>query len=255
MSAAAVGGGIISQTAAGALGFPTSVNGAPLGKAGNKYPDIVANLRVDQAWGGAQVMGAIHDASGGYYDTAFAGHPANAVGYALGAGARVNLPMLGAGDYIQAQFNWTKGANKYASAAVANAMTSGTTSGSGTYADGIYQVNGTDTVHLTTAWSTGASYEHNWNAKWKTSAYGGYSKVELDQASTCTVALTATGCSGNWSTWQIGTRTAWAPVSNLEIGIDVMYDKLNARNTGTVATSVDQSAWLTHLRIQRNFYP
>ena len=255
VSAVAVGGGIISQTAAGALGFPASVNGAPLGKAGNKYPDIVANLRVDQAWGGAQVMGAIHDASGGYYDTAFAGHPANAVGYALGAGARVNLPMLGAGDYIQAQFNWTKGANKYASAAVANAMTSGTTSGSGTYADGIYQVNGTDTVHLTTAWSTGASYEHNWNAKWKTSAYGGYSKISLDQASACTAANIALGCSGDWSTWQIGTRTAWAPVNNLEIGIDVMYDKLNARNTGTVATSVDQSAWLTHLRIQRNFYP
>ena len=71
----------------------------------------------------------------------------------------------------------------------------------------------------------------------------------------CTAAAIATGCSGNWSTWQVGTRTAWAPVSNLEIGIDVLYDKLNARNTGTVATSVDQSAWLTHLRIQRNFYP
>ena len=30
-------------------------------------PDIVGNLRIDQAWGSAQVMGAVHDVSAGYY--------------------------------------------------------------------------------------------------------------------------------------------------------------------------------------------
>ena len=254
-----VGGGAVS-TALGTTGFPSPVNGAAEAKAGNKYPDIVANLRVDQAWGGAQVMGAIHDASAAYYDIPLAGHPANATGYALGAGARVNLPMLGVGDYIQAQFNWTKGAVKYMSLGSNVSYTSGGTSGSGTYADGLYQINGTDTVHLTTAWSTGASYEHNWNPKWKTSVYGGYASVSLDRASICTVANAAAGCSGDWSTWQIGTRTAWAPVNNLEVGVDVMYDKLNARNLGTASQanidgSVNQSAWIAHLRIQRNFYP
>ena len=39
-----------------------------------------------------------------------------------------------------------------------------------------------------------------------------------------------------------------------------MYDKLNARNLGTASQanidgSVNQSAWIAHLRIQRNFYP
>ena len=38
-------------------------------------PDIVANLRVDQAWGSAQIMGAVHDASGGYYYLASAAPP------------------------------------------------------------------------------------------------------------------------------------------------------------------------------------
>ena len=32
-----------------------------------QWPDIVANLRVDQAWGTAQIMGALHDVGGGYY--------------------------------------------------------------------------------------------------------------------------------------------------------------------------------------------
>ena len=33
---------------------------------GEMYPDVVANLRVDQPWGSAQIMGALHDASGQY---------------------------------------------------------------------------------------------------------------------------------------------------------------------------------------------
>ena len=46
-----------------------------------RWPDVVANLRVDQAWGSAQIMGALHDASGGYYGTTLTrlreinGHP------------------------------------------------------------------------------------------------------------------------------------------------------------------------------------
>ncbi|MDI3471396.1 MAG: Porin, partial [Pseudolabrys sp.] len=28
---------------------------------GRRWPDLVANLRIDQAWGGAQIMGALHD--------------------------------------------------------------------------------------------------------------------------------------------------------------------------------------------------
>ena len=34
---------------------------------GFQAPDIVANLRVDQAWGSAQIMGALHDVNATYY--------------------------------------------------------------------------------------------------------------------------------------------------------------------------------------------
>jgi len=246
----------VAGGAVGAAGFGATNYGAPIGREGNKFPDVVANLRVDQAWGSAQLMGALHDASAGYYDVALAGHPANVLGYAVGAGLRINAPTIGRGDYFQTQFNWTKGAIKYMSAGSSLSMVSGSTTGTGTYADGVYLTNGTDSVHLTTAWSAGASYEHNWNPSWKTSLYGGYSAISLDQATGCTVPSIATGCSGNWDTWQVGTRTAWAPVANLEVGVDVMYTNLDARNTGLgAATSSDQSAWVSYLRIQRNFYP
>ncbi len=34
---------------------------------GAKWPDIVANMRVDRPWGSAQIMGAVHDVSANYY--------------------------------------------------------------------------------------------------------------------------------------------------------------------------------------------
>ena len=37
-----------------------------------EVPDIVANLRVDQAWGSAQIMGALHQVNAAYYITATA---------------------------------------------------------------------------------------------------------------------------------------------------------------------------------------
>ena len=37
------------------------------GYGGWQVPDIVANLRVDQAWGNAQVMGALHEVNAPYY--------------------------------------------------------------------------------------------------------------------------------------------------------------------------------------------
>ena len=37
------------------------------GYGGFQAPDVVANLRVDQAWGSAQIMGALHDVNATYY--------------------------------------------------------------------------------------------------------------------------------------------------------------------------------------------
>ena len=36
---------------------------------GQQVTDTVANLRVDQAWGGAQIMGALHEVNASYYST------------------------------------------------------------------------------------------------------------------------------------------------------------------------------------------
>ncbi len=55
VTSALIGAGAIIN--GGTLGVGSN---SQLGYGGYQVPDIVANLRVDQTWGSAQVMGAIH---------------------------------------------------------------------------------------------------------------------------------------------------------------------------------------------------
>jgi hypothetical protein len=81
-------------------------------------PDIVANLRVDQGWGSAQVMGAMRQIRDyGFVDGAAAAAtqtaPTRAAsdkwGFAIGAGLRINLDMLARGDVLWLQATYTDG--------------------------------------------------------------------------------------------------------------------------------------------------
>ncbi len=107
-------------------GSPSAISGvagfAPGAGAygGFQMPDIVANLRVDQAWGSAQIMGALHQVNALYYMTTGSGaanrnsgHPSDELGWVVGAGIKLNAPMIGQGDYFQAQVNYTEGALRY----------------------------------------------------------------------------------------------------------------------------------------------
>ena len=59
-------------------------------------------------------MGAVHDASGNYYGTTTnTGNPANEVGWAVGGGAKILTPSIGAGDYFQFEVNYSEGASGY----------------------------------------------------------------------------------------------------------------------------------------------
>lgn len=144
-----------SQTASVvALGIPGFITGiaavnpitgavaiAPLGAPsaqlnGTRLPDIVANLRVDQPWGSAQLMGAIHQIRQGLYTfggAATGGIPTgiviggvagpfsglgnfantNSIGFAVGGGLKFNLDMLAPGDVLWLQAIYAKGAIGY----------------------------------------------------------------------------------------------------------------------------------------------
>ena len=85
--------------------------------------DFVGNIRLDQTWGSAQVMAAAHEFNADILCAVcwrYRSHsswraviPATQWGWAVGAGLRLNFPMIAQGDYFQSQVNYTQGALRY----------------------------------------------------------------------------------------------------------------------------------------------
>ena len=239
---------------------------------GRRWTDLVGNVRVDQAWGSAQIMGAVHDVYG--TNLLLTPTTASATGYALGAGLKVNLPMLGKGDYIQGQFTYAKGATRYlmvnsGAGGPAFALSSGFPAGGvptntalGYVTDAVFTgAAGTTAMDLTTGWNISGGYEHNWVPGWKTSIFGNYGKLDYSTAASLAVAAAngaGTAGSASWSTYQIGSRTVWTPVTNLDLSVEVVYSKVNTGFEGstsaTLGTYQDKGFWSGVFRAQRNFY-
>jgi hypothetical protein len=270
------------------IGSANGLAGQSTTNNGFLFPDVVGNLRVDQAWGSAQVMAAMHDASGQYYTggVVSSGHPDNAFGWAVGGSFSINLPSFGATsnvnsqpnvDQLKASASYTVGAVGYATNMNGQStLVNGDTSvGFANIYDAAYfntALGGANTqVKMSTAWSIYGGYQHLWTPNWRTSLYGGYLKFEPD-ASVTTNAQAFFGPGVNlgsglgWSTWQVGTRTQWNPVSQLDVGVDVLYSKLNSELVGSnIATGIpgkqgaltfaDQDVWSVMFRVQRNFWP
>ncbi len=218
--------------------------------AGRQWPDLVGNVRVDQAWGSAQIMGALHQVRGFVYG--------NEVGWAVGAGLKINLPWA-KGDNIAMQAAYAKGATDYTMALVAGPAGGWFVSENGTDVafGNVYDAVGDGAnVNLTESWSVGAAAVHHWNPHWQTSLYGGYGEFNFGGAAT---AVLNGGGVGNpdWSFAQIGSRTVWSPVRNLAFSVDLIYNHVGTASAvaGADVPGASDVGWLAGIfRVQRNFW-
>lgn len=254
---ASAAGGSINPGAFNAAGVSqTGLVTAGAGAYGGfQSPDIVANLRIDQAWGSAQIMGALHQVNSLYYGgtgstiaSKASGRPSDEWGWVIGGGIKLNAPFIGQGDYFQAQVNYTEGALRYIFQATNfnYGMVTGSTAAWGVLSDAVYGgVLGTTGataatgLELTTAWNVNAAYEHFWNPRWRTSLYGGYGAVSYNgnaQMLLCNGSLTVitNACDQDWNIWWIGSRTQWNVTKDFYMGVDVLYSKLQTANMGNV---------------------
>ena len=246
---------------------------------GFQLPDIVANLRVDQAWGSAQIMGALHDVnatyfngSGGSVASLASGHPDDKLGWVIGGGIKLNALMIGQGDFLQAQVNYTQGALRYVFQTPNTnwGKVDGNFVGYGLLTDAVYGtaagLRATD-LPLTTAWNVNAAYEHFWNPRWRTSLYGGYAAVSYNSNAISLLVnpTLAAGFGEDWSTWWLGSRTQWNVTKDFYMGLDLMYAKLhtaplfagsaNVLGIPGATTTADADNWQFRFRVHRDFYP
>jgi len=268
-------GAFINATTANNTGTSLFPSNSSYG--GQQIPDIVGNLRLDQTWGGVQVMAALHEVNASYYSTSNAsptggtasaanvnmGHPGDAWGWAVGAGIKLNFPMIAQGDYLQAQVNYTQGALRYInhgqdtnygelygnnqSYGVMSDAVYGGCSGPPAFVAACGAFSPGTSVQLTTGWGVNASYEHYWTPQWHESFVGSYMAVSYNQlanAMLCTAAgngavgadlginsVAEPGCDNNWSYWGLGTRLQWDVTKSFYLGVEALYTEMNSAHT------------------------
>ncbi len=175
---------------AGLLQLP---GGSTIGDyAAQGVPDIVGSLRVDQAWGSAQIAGALHQVRAGYYgnNTTGAGanvlgvnsaflSPGDAWGWAAMAGIVINLPWA-KGDKFYVEGTVSEGNGSYVGWSDSVGTTNKYVRFNGANVAAAWAINsifgtlvstgGATGQQLTRFWSINGALEHYWTPALRTSS-------------------------------------------------------------------------------------
>ncbi len=216
---------------------PTEQRSQLIGSAygGHEAPNIIGNIRVDQAWGSAQLAGAltpIRSTNLGVDEE---------WGWAVSFGIEIKLPMLGAGDSIKFQASTSEGALDFTGLG-------GTPNGAvggigyvglgqpGVLAFGDAQLVA-GTLLLSEASSMSLQLRHFWTPALRSAFHVGWNEA---------YGFGAVGGNRSVQTHQIGHSLVWSPVAGLNLSLDVIYTEADVNNV----TSEIVSTWF---RVARPF--
>src|ERR1700744_5945670 len=174
-------------------------------------PDVVGNVRIDQAWGLFQLSGELHEVDASYNvlgaggvgvtgataatNSVLSGHPGTKYGGSVMAALQIKNIPTGPGDDIKIDGTWAKGDTKNVIATSASSpnflMLGGTMGqfgpngsiGFGNTTDGVYlpaAAGGDGNIHLTTSYGVRGAFNHNWDPYWSSSLFGGVGWVRYD---------------------------------------------------------------------------
>lgn len=243
--------------------------GSTLVYSSSRMPEIVANVRVDQSWGSAQLSGVIrqiHSANWWQPVTGIAiaanGNVAVATnvlaaprysdteyGWAIQGGVKINLPMIAAGDVLYLQAAYGQGAQSYV-------MGGGWVNGGGlgnqnvtggivTNTDGFVDPFGN--IKLATSWSVLAGFQHYFTPSVRMAISAGYGKTEYSGLGANRVQTAATPAGSNlflgsrsgfndWQWYGVHGVLEWIPVRNLTIGASLHWQRVDPQ--GSVLTTL-----------------
>jgi hypothetical protein len=234
------------------------------GYAGNRMPDIVANLRVDQGWGSAQLSAAMHQARAAtiVYGTQPLGD--SEMGWAVQGGVKINLPMLAKGDQLWLQAAYAQGAISYLGfGGGGNGSTWSANSYTGLVgvnnADAL--LNGRGSLELTTGYALTAAFLHYWTPTIRQGVFGSFAALDYGNSVTptgTTVNFGRFGVSNNQVA--VGSNVIWSPVKGLDIGGEVIWMQtnvdipvVNPKQTNVAINNKSNDGWMYRLRVQRDF--
>jgi hypothetical protein len=162
-------------------------------------PDIVGNIRVDQAWGLFQLSAGAHLVNASYNVlgaggvptnlSEISGHPESKWGYSVQGALQIKNIPTGPGDDIKFSAVYAKGSIKdvisTSGGSPSFAMFGSTgfgyqSVGFGNTSDGVFLPGVTNGIILTSAWGLRGAFNHNWDPYWSSSLWGSYAAVRYD---------------------------------------------------------------------------
>ena len=255
------------------------------------WPALVGNVRFDQSWGAIQVMGAVvqnaaittlantNPAAGGSSNVVL-----TQTGWSIGAGLKLNLPQLAAGDHLYLTAAYGVGDLDH----VLGNNTSGSPPNAGRELGGLYRQDrnlyvspsltaGACTAatitsacfrsEQTSAWSIAGWFTHYWTPTIRSVLLSSYAQI-TPGTQTRNTDWTLGGLSSA-NLFKIAGQLIWSPVKDLDIGAEVQYENLQQKlaatsiaNGGTgIATAIpaawgtgaSSNIWQARLRVQRQF--
>ncbi|MHA7776363.1 porin [Roseibium sp. M-1] len=181
---------------------------------GTRAPDVVAALGISQGWGSAKLSGALHQVYPDVANNNATGGEDN-LGWAIGGGATINLPMINSGSNIFFQGFYGDGALAYVT----------------TY-DGVADYNGDDT---STAYSLSAGAYIQATSTIGLALDGSYLDIDAAQGLNDVTRYAVDG------------SVQWEPVSGFVMGADVGYANTDVDTVG------DTDELKFGVRMQRTF--
>ncbi|MGO4388463.1 porin, partial [Microvirga sp. 2YAF29] len=205
-------------------------------EAGQRMPDVVANVKYAGTWGTAQLSGAAHQLRSAVIPgvSAVGVIPDTDYGFAVSAQGSVNLPMLAPGDALWIAATYADGALGYLGFGGSNTVGRTTT-------DIVDAYIGSDgDIKTGRGWSVAGGLRHYWTPEVRQNVFGSYARV--DYGADVPVDF-------DFNEWRVGTNVFWQPVSGLDLGVEVLYASQDPRGLGVRSGD----SWEGRVRVQRDF--
>ncbi len=198
------------------------------GQTAISIPNVVANLRLDQAWGSAMVAGVVTNVRAGAVNAAgaFAVVPDTKYGFAVQGALKINLPMIAAGDNFVITGAYGEGALSYITSQQFGGSSSSQGIGGAGYVTGDAVFDPfTGSIKLIKAFSVSAGFQHFWSPTLSTTLFGSYAQIDVPGAAPLDPRNYVRD--GTFAT--VGLNTIWQPVRGLNIGLEGAYTMVDPK--------------------------
>ncbi|MCV0424633.1 MAG: porin [Roseibium sp.] len=191
---------------------------------GTRIPDFVAALGVNQGWGEAQVMGALHQAYPNATYNGVTGSSEDELGWAVGAGVEIDFGGLANGGSVALQAVYTDGASAYGSTGWDSRIT-----------DGVFTGTDTDT---TKTWNIFGGLSLGLTNTIEANIEGGYHNVDGGTSAY------------DFTQWDATANVVWEPVSGFIMGPEFQYRNVDYNRASGLS---DKTELYGTFRLQRTF--